>query len=760
MFYKGVIRSIDTNLITGEGIEAIYRIINFADIYFFAQEISTGCIFPVYAFTSSKNNGNKFISLSYVEYGEYYAFMPMDEKKGEIFKITLAKNSSFKLATTEEINNYLRIKKSSYSWQEKMKKMEEANKYICGLSKIKEAISKLNDGELVFNPNFNEIVPTVVDYKPPIDIKPIEEFGYDLSSQDNLCNLIGREEEIKKIVKSIGIKGTSVVLLGESGSGKTSVVEKLALDIRNGKCEFLAGKTIFYLSTASLEVGTKYRGSFSEKIQKLIDFCLENKGRIILFIDEIHTLYGLGRTEESSNDAMNILKPYLSRGDITIIGATTKMEYEKYMANDPAFLRRTENVEISLPDKKMNIDIMLDHIIELEKKYNIKLDLNEDERLALAENIFDITDGKSTYVTGTVKIENPTLSKNILEDIFTEAVYNHQNIINSDDISKALLECDKLSLEFMSEFGYDLSTRDDLCNLIGRERELEKIIKTIAIKGNSVVLVGEPGSGKTAIVEKLALDIRNGNCKFLEGKAIFCLDVQSLVSGTGIRGQFAEKMNKLINICRKNKGKLILFIDEIHTLYGLGRTSDSSSDAMNILKPYLTNGDIIIIGATTKEEYKNYIAKDPAFARRLEEVEVPILTEEEQIQVLDSYALELVSKYDVKVNIDKKSWFALFKYIIKITDKDNQVKDGDIKVENPTISKRLLEDVFADAKYHEKEFVDLSDFVFVILDCDKLTTEFRKDCAEALKKYIEAVNKPDCIDVPKLKIKGNIGIKY
>ena len=575
-----------------------------------------------------------------------------------------------------------------------------------------------------------------------------------------MCNLIGREDEIKDIVNIVGIKGKSAILLGESGSGKTSIVEKLALDIRNGTNEFLRGKTIFYLNVQSLVADTQYIGEFEKKFQRFIDFCVANKGRIILFIDEIHNLYGLGRTVNSAKDAMNYLKPYLAKGDITIIGATTKMEYEKYLSNDPAFLQRTDVVEISLLDKEMNIAIMLDFIIQLEKKYNIKFNLNESERLELAKKIFDMTDGKAVYVTGTVKKENPRLSKDILENIFTEAVYNHKNIIDSDDVDKVLLEVGKLSLEFMSEFGYDLSTRDDLCNLIGRERKLEKIIKSIAIKGNSVVLVGEPGSGKTAIVEKLALDIRNGNSKFLEGKAIFCLDVQSLVSGTGIRGQFAEKMNKLINICRKNKGKLILFIDEIHTLYGLGRTSDSSSDAMNILKPYLTNGDIIIIGATTKEEYKNYIAKDPAFARRLEEVDVPILTKEEQIQVLDSYALELVSKYDVKVNIDKKSWFALLKYIIKITDKDNQVKDGDIKVVNPTISKRLLEDAFADAKYHEKEFIDLSDFVLVILDCDKLTTEFRKDCAEALKKYIEAVNKPDCIDVPKLKIKGNIGIKY
>ena len=270
MFYKSDICMIDSELYTNDHIEVICKIINFGDIYFFAQEISTGCIFPIYCFKRLDDKSAGFVSASYLQFGKYYAYVPMRKKANDNFKFTIVVNNDFKLATVDEVNNYLKEKNATYSWRKKMEQMEATNKYFCDLSEIKNAISKLNDGVLDFN--FNDIEPTIVDYKPPIDIDPIKEFGYDLSLSDNLCNLIGREDKIKDIVNIVGIKGKSAILLGESGSGKTSVVEKLALDIRNGKCEFLAGKTIFYLSAASLEAGTKYRGSFTEKFQKLIDF--------------------------------------------------------------------------------------------------------------------------------------------------------------------------------------------------------------------------------------------------------------------------------------------------------------------------------------------------------------------------------------------------------------------------------------------------------------------------------------------------------
>lgn len=287
------------------------------------------------------------------------------------------------------------------------------------------------------------------------------------------------------------------------------------------------------------------------------------------------------------------------------------------MTKDAAFLRRFENVEVPTPNKEMTIKILLAYIKELENKYKIKLGLNEKQKLLFVERIFEITDGRCAFIAGSVKIENPTLSKNILENAFAEVVYNNGKKVIASDIDLAIREHDKLSLEFMSEFGFDLSTQEKLCNLVGREKELERIIKAIAIEGNSVLLVGEPGTGKTSIVEKLALDIKNGNCEFLNDKKIFYLNTASLTAGSKYRGEFEDKMNKLINSCRKNKGKVILFIDEIHTLCGLGRTSESTIDAMNMLKPYISNGELTIIGATTNMEYEKYMAGDPAFFEKI-----------------------------------------------------------------------------------------------------------------------------------------------
>jgi len=110
-------------------------------------------------------------------------------------------------------------------------------------------------------------------------------------------------------------------LIGASGAGKTVIVENLALEIKQKSNTWLNNKTIFYVNTSALVVDTRYSGEFEKKIQTLIDFCIKNRGKIILFIDEIHMLYGLGRTKDSSLDAMNILKPYIESGDIIIIGA-------------------------------------------------------------------------------------------------------------------------------------------------------------------------------------------------------------------------------------------------------------------------------------------------------------------------------------------------------------------------------------------------------------------------------------------------------
>lgn len=713
-----------------------FRLINFNNLYFYAEEIATGAIFPI-----CNNRDSGFREYSFTNRVRYYVTFPL-EVSDKLFEFKIQeevlKYSGIELPTIDEINTYLKNAKNSWNIIRNITRMEHKNEYFCGLKTIKEHIAKLQEGQPVIDFDPENTNPKYSRYTPKINLNSVDNLGYDLSTQDNLCNLIGREKEIKRIVKTLGIKEKSAILIGEPGSGKTSIIEKIALDMREGKSEFLEDKTIFYLSPSRLVAGCKYRGEFEDKLNDFIKFCKKHKGRIIVFIDEIHTLYGLGAAE-GAVDGMNILKPHLSNGDITIIGATTKTEYEKYMANDPAFLRRFENIEISTPDKQMTIDIMLAYMKDLENKYRIRLELSERKRLEVAELIFKETDGKSIVVADSVTTENPTLAKNIIENAFAEAIYNKNQTVTMNEINISLKEYSNLSLTFMSEFGYDLSESDNLCKLVGREDELIKLKKILGIKGKSAILIGEPGSGKTSIVEKLALDIKNNKNDLLRGKIIFYLNTASLNAGTQYRGDFEKKLNKLINCCKKYKGQIILFIDEIHTLYGLGRSIDSSIDAMNILKPYISNGTLTIIGATTEMEYEKYMANDPAFLRRFERINVSVPDLIMNTNILLSYIEELEEKYHINLSVESSKLYKLAEYIVTITDPKNQRVVGDVKVNNPTVSKTIIEDAFTESLYSGKSEVTTEDICLAILSCDTLSPTFRKTKAEELREKVIGV---------------------
>lgn len=148
------------------------------------------------------------------------------------------------------------------------------------------------------------------------------------------------------------------------------------------------------------------------------------------------------------------------------------------------------------------------------------------------------------------------------------------------------------------------------------------------------------------------------------------------------------------------------------------------------------------------------------FLRRFEKIEISPLTEEEKIQVLISHTNDLEKMHNIKVNFDGISIYQLMKYIVKITDSKFQTVKGDIKVENPTISKRLIDNAFSDALYHRKNAVTIEDICFAILDCDKLSIEFRKDCAQALRNYINSGDMSREIKAPTLSRGACVGFVY
>src|SRR5690606_14188892 len=191
----------------------------------------------------------------------------------------------------------------------------------------------------------------------------------------------------------------------------------------------------------------------------------------------------------------------------------------------------------------------------------------------------------------------------------------------------------------LDNFGRDLTKlaeADKLDPIVGREKEIERVAQILSRrKKNNPILIGEPGVGKTAIAEGLALRmVQKKVSRVLFNKRVVTLDLASLVAGTKYRGQFEERMKAVMNELEKSP-EVILFIDELHTIVGAGGAS-GSLDASNMFKPALARGEIQCIGATTLDEYRQYIEKDGALARRFQVVMVDATSPEETIQILEN----------------------------------------------------------------------------------------------------------------------------
>ena len=251
------------------------------------------------------------------------------------------------------------------------------------------------------------------------------------------------------------------------------------------------------------------------------------------------------------------------------------------------------------------------------------------------------------------KLHDEYLSvEHLMLAIFSEGSQNVRQLLSghgitrsrfSDELSKVKTspvtsDNPEDSYDALKKYGTDLVERartKELDPVIGRDAEIRNVIRILSRKTkNNPVLIGEPGVGKTAIAEGLAQRIVRGDVpEGLKDRTIFSLDMGALIAGAKYRGEFEERLKAVLNEVKKSEGKIILFIDELHTIVGVGKT-EGSMDAGNLLKPLLARGELHCIGATTLDEYRQYIEKDAALERRFQPVMVNEPTVEDTISIL------------------------------------------------------------------------------------------------------------------------------
>ena len=235
------------------------------------------------------------------------------------------------------------------------------------------------------------------------------------------------------------------------------------------------------------------------------------------------------------------------------------------------------------------------------------------------------------FAEGTTQVKQLLQNHGITRSRFTEELAKVKtNPVTSDNPEE--------TYDALKKYGTDLVERartKELDPVIGRDSEIRNVIRILSRKTkNNPVLIGEPGVGKTAIAEGLAQRIVRGDVpEGLKDRTIFSLDMGALIAGAKYRGEFEERLKAVLNEVKKSDGKIILFIDELHTIVGAGKT-EGSMDAGNLLKPMLARGELHCIGATTLDEYRQYIEKDAALERRFQPVQVDEPTVEDTVSIL------------------------------------------------------------------------------------------------------------------------------
>ena len=373
----------------------------------------------------------------------------------------------------------------------------------------------------------------------------------------------------------------------------------------------------------------KFTG-FTEKANRALNSAIEvaeNLGHT--YIGSEHLLMGLVR--EDNGTATTLL---LSRG-------VTPQKVEE-------LIRSTVGVGIPTVLTPDDFTPRCKHIIEL----SVSLARSENAGYVGTEHLLGAIlregDGCATYILSELGVSVPLLLDELSNAGESRSPFSQSGRSGGKNSAKT-------STPNLDKYGQDLTKKaqsGEIDPVIGREKEIERVIQILSRRTkNNPCLIGEPGVGKTAIAEGLALRIAQGEVpELLKDKRIVSLDLTGMVAGTKYRGDFEERIKSCIDEVTKAKD-VILFIDEVHNLIGTG-SAEGAVDAANILKPSLARSELQVIGATTLEEYRKYIEKDSALERRFQPVKVGEPSEEEAVEILKGLRNKYEAHHKVKITDD------------------------------------------------------------------------------------------------------------
>ena len=609
-----------------------------------------------------------------------------------------------------------------------------------------------------------------------------------LARNEKLDKVVGREDELNRIIQILTRRTkNNPLIIGEAGVGKTAVVEGLAYLIEKGEVPLeLRDKRILLLDISSMIAGAKYRGDFEERFKKCI---VETKkaGNVILFIDEMRTIVGAG-SAEGALDAANILKPYLSRGGIRIIGATTKEEYAKYIEKDSALDRRFQIVNINEPTEKECIAIIKGIKDKYEKYHNVKITddaIRQSVRLSkryipdrnLPDKAIDIIDEACSKAKNikTSKEKECVTDKlaEIKEKILEEKRVKKCTTITSKDIEEVVSRVVKIPVEKLSKD--DMLKLKDLENklkkrIIGQDEAVVTLAK--AIKRNRVglrdpkrpiasfLLTGPTGVGKTEIVKALAAELFDDENNIIRVDMSEYMESHSTSKligsppgyvGFGEGGYLTEKV-------RRKPYSIVLFdeIEKAHTdVYNMllqilddGRLTDSQGRTVDfknticIMTSNLGARNIVesksvgFVKEENKDEAYSKMKKavmeevnkkfSPEFLNRLDDVIVFNKLDEPSVKKITRLLLKDVESRAKLQGIKIKFEDNLIDYISKV---GYDSKKGARPLKRAIQSK--IEDKFADYIIEQK--IDLKDSVIISFSENKNDVVITKENTKAKK---------------------------